>query len=104
MAVEGGGGTGDESTGAVVSADVDEASAPEEGDGKVFGGGFDVLLVTGDCGEFEAGVARLLPWSIAKDVPILGCTNLKHGSDLCLSVVSFCYWVVQVGQLFIERV
>jgi hypothetical protein len=51
--------SGLEATGAVVAAYVDLASAAEEGDGEVFGGGFDVLLVAGDGGEAEARVACL---------------------------------------------
>lgn len=93
-----------------MSADVDESTAPEEGHGKVFRGGLDVLLVAGHGGQAEARMAHLkakkaasvfveehigiwidikplllrhwkthlLLGSIAKDVPILGCANLKH--------------------------
>lgn len=44
-----GGGAGDKTSRSVVTADVDETAAAEEGDGEVFGGGLDVLLIAGDC-------------------------------------------------------
>lgn len=59
VAVEGGSRCGGEAARAVVAADVDLASAAEECDGEVFGGGFDVLLVSGYGGEAEARVACL---------------------------------------------
>jgi hypothetical protein len=52
--------TGNEATGAVVSAYVDGTSAAEEGDGEVFCGCLDVLLVACDCGEAEASVCELI--------------------------------------------
>mmetsp|Transcript_6337 Transcript_6337/g.14062 ORF Transcript_6337/g.14062 Transcript_6337/m.14062 type:complete len:240 (-) Transcript_6337:89-808(-) len=71
VSVEGGRVSGLEATGAVVAAYVDLASAAEEGDGEVFGGGFDVLLVAGDGGEAEARVACLCLWRVAVDMPVL---------------------------------
>jgi len=59
VALEDGRVTVDEATGAVVPADVDDAAAAEEGDREVLCGGFDVLLVAGDCAQTEARVARL---------------------------------------------
>lgn len=51
---------GYEATGAVMSAYVDGTSATEEGDGEVFCGCLDVLLVTGNCGEAKACVCGLI--------------------------------------------
>ena len=50
---------GYEATGAVMSAYVDGSSATEEGDGEVFCGCLDVLLVSGDCGEAKTSVCGL---------------------------------------------
>ena len=47
MAVKGGGSGGCKAARAVVATNVDLATATKEGDGEVFGGGFDVLLVAG---------------------------------------------------------
>ncbi len=60
VAVECGSRCGGEAARAVVAADVDLASAAEEGDGEVFGGGFDVLLVAGYGGEAKSRVACLM--------------------------------------------
>lgn len=42
-----------------MSAYVDGTSTAKEGDGEVFCGCLDVLLVAGDCGEAEASVCEL---------------------------------------------
>ena len=60
MSVQCGGMAGYEATGAVMSAYVDGTSATEEGDGEVFCGCLDVLLVTGNCGEAKACVCGLI--------------------------------------------
>mmetsp|Transcript_35485 Transcript_35485/g.85619 ORF Transcript_35485/g.85619 Transcript_35485/m.85619 type:complete len:218 (+) Transcript_35485:1005-1658(+) len=49
VAVEGGSGAGDEPAWTIVSADVDDTAAPEEGHGEVFRGGLDILLVARYC-------------------------------------------------------
>ena len=52
--------TGNEAAGTIMSAYVDGTSSAEEGDGEVFCGCLDVLLVAGDCGKAEASVCELL--------------------------------------------
>jgi len=42
-----------------MSAYVDGTSTAKEGDGEVFCGCLDVLLVAGDCGEAEASMCEL---------------------------------------------
>ena len=59
MSFDLGGCSGFEAAGAVEAADVDGSSAPEEGYGVVFCGGFDVLLFACYCGEADACEAFL---------------------------------------------
>jgi len=69
---------GYEATGAVMSAYVDGTSAAEEGDGEVFCGCLDVLLVAGDCGEAKTCVCSLLLGSVTEYVTIFRCTDFEH--------------------------
>lgn len=70
-----------EATGAVMSAYVDGSSATEEGDGEVFCGCLDVLLVSGDCGEAKARVCLL-------NIRVSFCCVAISILNLCSSMVA----------------